>query len=78
MPTTRTRKSRREPPRERPPLIRQNTDLRGAAEFLSIDKSTLIRINQRGEGPPRSRVGRRVVYRFADLDAWLRARQETA
>jgi hypothetical protein len=79
MTTTRTRKSRRaQPTREQPPQISGNTDLRGAAEYLTLNKSTLVRLNQRGEGPPRSRLGRRVIYRLVDLDAWVRARREPA
>lgn len=41
-----------------------------AAEFLDLSDAYLRLLRARGEGPPYCRLGRRVVYRRADLDAW--------
>jgi predicted DNA-binding transcriptional regulator AlpA len=38
------------------------------AKFLNVSKPTLQRMDQRGEGPPRLRLGlRRVNYRCGDV-----------
>ena len=44
-----------------------------AAEYLRIPLSTLYQKNHRREGPSASRLGRRLVYRRGDLDAWHEA-----
>ena len=54
----------------------EHTDQRGAAQYLTIHHCTLCKLDSRGEGPRRSRIGRRVVYTFKDLDEWLGARRE--
>lgn len=41
---------------------------------LKIARSTIQQWRQRGEGPPYVKLGFRVRYRRADLDAWLAAR----
>lgn len=46
-----------------------------AATYLRLSKSTLAKWRLSGEGPPYCKVGRAVVYRRSDLDAWLGARQ---
>jgi len=46
-----------------------------AADYLRIARSTLEKYRLSGEGPLFSRVGKRVViYRLADLDAWVGSR----
>jgi predicted DNA-binding transcriptional regulator AlpA len=41
-----------------------------AALYLSLSASTLERHRCYGTGPRFHRIGRRIVYTFADLDAW--------
>ena len=41
------------------------------AEFLGINVNTLYQHRYRGEGPPGYRVGGRIRYRRADVEAWL-------
>ena len=42
-----------------------------AAEYLRLSVSTLAKMRLYGNGPVYSKLGRRVVYRHQDLDAWL-------
>jgi hypothetical protein len=53
---------------------------REAAAELKICERTLDRWRRLGEGPPITKVGRRVYYRRPTLLAWLcaRERQESA
>ena len=44
-----------------------------AAEFIGLAVGTLELWRSRGEGPAHVRLGRRVVYRKADVEAWLDA-----
>ena len=46
-----------------------------AAAELKVCRRTLDRWRRLGEGPPVSKLGRRVLYRRASLQAWLRARE---
>jgi predicted DNA-binding transcriptional regulator AlpA len=45
-----------------------------AAEYLGLSPATLETLRTRGGGPPFVKLGRRVVYRREDLDAWLARR----
>ena len=45
-----------------------------AAVYLRLSERTLERFRVSGEGPRFARLGRRVVYRQSDLDAWVAAR----
>jgi predicted DNA-binding transcriptional regulator AlpA len=45
---------------------------KAAARFVGLSESTLARLN--GNGPIYCKLGRRVVYRPADLDQWLESR----
>jgi excisionase family DNA binding protein len=45
-----------------------------AAAYLGLSPKTLETLRTRGGGPPFLKLGRRVVYRKADLDTWLAAR----
>jgi predicted DNA-binding transcriptional regulator AlpA len=45
-----------------------------AATYLGLSPKTLETLRTRGGGPPFLKLGRRVVYRKADLDTWLAAR----
>lgn len=42
-----------------------------AAERLSLSVSTLAKMRLSGSGPAYAKLGRRVVYRIEDLDAWV-------
>ena len=42
-----------------------------AAAYVGLSPRTLERYRVIGDGPPYLRVGRRVLYRRADLDAWI-------
>jgi excisionase family DNA binding protein len=44
-----------------------------AAEILRLSERTLERHRLSGDGPPFVKLGRRVVYRRADIEAWTRA-----
>jgi hypothetical protein len=46
-----------------------------AARRLGIASSTLAKLRLTGAGPVFCKLGRRVVYRLADLDAYLAAHQ---
>lgn len=42
-----------------------------AAEYLATSTGQLGNWRSRGEGPRFARIGRRVVYRVSDLDAFI-------
>jgi len=46
------------------------------ARYCSINEYFLYRLIARGEGPRVVRIGRRILLRQADLDAWLESRVE--
>jgi excisionase family DNA binding protein len=41
------------------------------AAYLGVPVATVFAWNSRGTGPRRSRVGKYVRYRRADVEAWL-------
>jgi hypothetical protein len=43
-----------------------------AAEMMGVTDRTLLRWHREGKGAPRIYAGRSVVYRIADIEAWLR------
>jgi predicted DNA-binding transcriptional regulator AlpA len=45
-----------------------------AAHYLGISPSTLAKLRLTGNGPVYCKLGRRVVYRREDLEAWLESR----
>ena len=47
---------------------------RQAAERLGLAPSTLAKLRINGNGPTYCKLGRRVVYRVADLEEWLQSR----
>ena len=50
-----------------------------AARYVGLAPSTLAKMRVRGDGPPFSKAGARVVvYDVRDLDDWLRATRRTA
>lgn len=46
-----------------------------AAEYCGSSASTFEKLRLTGGGPVYSKIGRRVVYRVQDLDAWLATRR---
>ena len=44
-----------------------------AARRLGLSVSTLAKMRLYGTGPAYSKLGRRVVYRLEDLEAWVAA-----
>ena len=48
-----------------------------AAE-LGIDKRTLERWNRLREAPPRTKIGKKVLYRRAAVSEWLRSQEQAA
>lgn len=46
-----------------------------AAAYVGLARQTLAEMRVSGESPPYHKVGRRVMYRKSDLDAWLAARK---
>lgn len=48
-------------------------DTRKAAEALTLSVSYLKKLRADDRGPDYARIGRRVIYRTDDLDAWLEA-----
>jgi predicted DNA-binding transcriptional regulator AlpA len=44
-----------------------------AADWTGLSTSTLAKLRLTGNGPTYSKLGRRVVYRVGDLDAWIEA-----
>lgn len=47
---------------------------RDAARRLGLSPSTLAKMRLNGNGPTYCKLGRRVVYRPADLEQWLESR----
>ncbi|WP_367187596.1 helix-turn-helix transcriptional regulator [Henriciella sp.] len=54
----------------------QYLDRDEAAQLLGVDKRTLARWFAQGEGPPRIKIGARVLYAKASLERWLRSMEE--
>jgi predicted DNA-binding transcriptional regulator AlpA len=44
---------------------------RDAATYLSISESLLAKLVRMGQGPRQRRCGRAVLYKIADLDAFM-------
>jgi predicted DNA-binding transcriptional regulator AlpA len=47
---------------------------KAAAHFVGLSESTLAKLRLNGNGPIYCKLGRRVVYRPADLERWLESR----
>ncbi|MBF0185323.1 MAG: helix-turn-helix domain-containing protein [Magnetococcales bacterium] len=45
-----------------------------AAEYLQLAEATLEKMRCRGDGPKFAKLGRTVIYRKQDLDAWIESR----
>ena len=53
-------------------------DTRRAAVYTGLAPKTMAHMRCRGDGPPYVKTSRLVMYRVADLDAWLAARVVTS
>jgi predicted DNA-binding transcriptional regulator AlpA len=47
---------------------------RDAARLVGLSESTMAKLRLNGNGPKYCKLGRRVVYRPVDLEAWLQSR----
>ena len=56
------------------PALPKVITARAAARFVGLSESTLAKLRLNGNGPVYCKLGRRVVYRPADLDRWLESR----
>lgn len=61
-----------------PPIQAEVVDEHGASAIVGLSAATLRTLRTRGGSPPFAKVGRRVVYRVADLRAWIAARIRTS
>ncbi len=52
---------------------RSNLPVTAAAERLGVSAAFLNKLRSQGGGPIFAKLGRRVVYSIADLDAWQHA-----
>jgi predicted DNA-binding transcriptional regulator AlpA len=50
-------------------------DVQAAARLVGLSVATLAKMRCMGGGPPFLKLGRRVLYRRADIKAWLDARR---
>jgi excisionase family DNA binding protein len=50
-----------------------------AAAFLGLHVNTLVKLSKGEGGPPRTKIGPRLVrYRRSDVIAWMESRKEAA
>jgi predicted DNA-binding transcriptional regulator AlpA len=49
-----------------------------AGTRLGLSPETLYAWRREGKGPPYIRLGRRIMYKVADLDAWMAANRSGA
>jgi excisionase family DNA binding protein len=58
------------------PLLLDYFTPKEAAAELKVTDRTLDRWQRLGEGPPITKLGRRVLYRRSSLQAWLCGREQ--
>lgn len=51
--------------------INHRIDTREAAKYTGLSYSKLTKLRTYGGGPKYFKIGERVVYAIADLDAWM-------
>ena len=70
-----TKKKRRHAPLS--PFLEENFfTTAGAAAALSMSKRNFCAMMARGEAPPRTRIGRRVLFRKQAVEHWLASLEE--
>ena len=52
----------------------RSSRLRSPLAIVGLSESTLAKLRLNGNGPVYCKLGRRVVYRLADLEQWLQSR----
>jgi predicted DNA-binding transcriptional regulator AlpA len=57
-----------------PRLLPTVVTAKAAARLVGLSESTLAKLRLNGNGPTYCKLGRRVVYRPADLEEWLQSR----
>jgi predicted DNA-binding transcriptional regulator AlpA len=57
---------------------RRKLPTKEAARYLSLGKSTLDKLRVLGGGPAFIKIGKRVVYDPADLEAWFASHKRTS
>jgi len=62
-------------PQHEPASVPAMLTTREAATYIRLSTSTLNQLRVKGGGPPFIKLGRRVTYRTAALDAWLAERE---
>ena len=50
--------------------------LKPAAAYVGMSASMLLKLHAMGQGPPRIKKGRCVLFSIRDLDAWMAADRE--
>jgi hypothetical protein len=55
--------------------IREWLSAKQAADYTGLGFSTLAKLRLTGGGPAYSKIGAKVVYNAADLDAWLQSKR---
>ncbi len=55
------------------PLLNEYLTVTECAAELGVDKRTLERWHRLREAPPRTKIGKRVLYRRAAVAEWLRS-----
>lgn len=58
-----------------PTNIRRPVPVDGAADLTGLSVSTLNKMRLTGDGPAYLKLGRRVAYDVADLDAWMASKR---
>lgn len=57
-------------------LLSEWADRQQLADELGVSVATIIRLDARREGPPRQRLGNRILYHRPSVADWLRQRAE--
>ncbi|MFF4519442.1 helix-turn-helix transcriptional regulator [Streptomyces mirabilis] len=65
-------------PNRQPPPPRGCVWIREAADRVGVTRATLYKWRSLGKGPKSFTVGRRAVYRIADLDAYIEGLYQAA
>lgn len=52
--------------------------LKDAATYLNLSLSTLMKLQAKGKGPTRIKIGRAVLYSYKNLDEWTARHTERA
>jgi excisionase family DNA binding protein len=59
------------------PILSEFLTTQELATELGLNKRTLDRWHALGTGPPRTRVGRKVLYRRTSVQKWLAVQQQS-